>query len=191
MSLSEDKILFDRIKNGRDTDAYDKLFRRWYPSLVAYACNFVDDPDAENAVQDVMLTLWEKASGINIKESVSSYLFTCVKFKCLNLIGRGQVKEKVVSAIRMSIMDSTMDTDFYTIKELSVKLQSALCELSDVQRQAFEMNRFDNKTYEEIAREQGVSVKTVEYRISQAIKKLRETLKDYLPLLALLLAIPH
>ena len=45
------------------------------------------------------------------------------------------------------------------------------------------MHRFKDMTYKEIANELGVSVQTVNYRISQALKILCVELKDYLPLL--------
>ena len=46
------------------------------------------------------------------------------------------------------------------------------------------MNRFENRTYKEIAEELGISAKTVDYRIQQSLKILRVKLKDYLPLVA-------
>ena len=49
------------------------------------------------------------------------------------------------------------------------------------------MHRFDNKSYKEIAEILQVSQKTVDYRIQQALKQLRIMLKDYLPLILLLL----
>ena len=50
-------------------------------------------------------------------------------------------------------------------------------------RETFAMSRFGEKTNVQIAEKLGISVKTVEYRISQALKILRFKLKDYLPLL--------
>ena len=50
------------------------------------------------------------------------------------------------------------------------------------------MSRFEGKSYEQIAREMGVSVKTVEYRISQALRKLEISLTDYLPVFSGLIA---
>lgn len=49
------------------------------------------------------------------------------------------------------------------------------------------MSRFEGKTYREIAKLQNVSIKTVEYRISQVLRKLETDLSDYLPLFAGLL----
>ena len=53
----------------------------------------------------------------------------------------------------------------------------------DEYRKAFEMNRFEEMTYNEIAERSGVSPKSIAYRISQALKILRTKLKDYIPLL--------
>ena len=54
----------------------------------------------------------------------------------------------------------------------------AIRELPDEYRKAFEMNRFEEMTYNEIAERTGVSPKTIAYRISQALKILRTELKD-------------
>ncbi len=49
------------------------------------------------------------------------------------------------------------------------------------------MHRFQDKSYKDIASELNVSAKTVDYRIQQALKLLREDLKEYLPVAATLL----
>ena len=43
------------------------------------------------------------------------------------------------------------------------------------------MSRFENKKSREIAEELGISVNTVKYHLKNAIKTLRERLKDHLP----------
>lgn len=73
--------------------------------------------------------------------------------------------------------------DFYIVKELESRIQAAVAQLPDTYRQAFEMNRYEKKTYNEIAVLLDISPKTVDYRIQQALKILRTTLKDYLPLI--------
>ena len=65
----------------------------------------------------------------------------------------------------------------------SEKIEKAILNLPESYRIAFEMHRFQNKTYQENAEELNISSKTVDYRIQQALKQLRKELKDYLPLL--------
>ena len=49
------------------------------------------------------------------------------------------------------------------------------------------MNRFQGKSYKEIADTLGLSPKTVDYRIQQALKRLRIALRDFLPILSSIL----
>ena len=79
------------------------------------------------------------------------------------------------------------DTDFYQFEELQKRIKEAVDALPPAYREAFVMHRFDNKSYKEIAEVLQVSPKTVDYRIQQALKQLRIKLKDYLPLILLLL----
>lgn len=76
--------------------------------------------------------------------------------------------------------------DFYTLGELETRLRQALEKLSSDVREVFEMNRFNGLTYREIATRLELSPKTIEARMSKALKTLRHELKDYYPLLLLL-----
>jgi RNA polymerase sigma-70 factor (ECF subfamily) len=93
-----------------------------------------------------------------------------------------------MSDLRLSIIDNAADWNRYQFDELMILLRKSLSELPEEQRICFEMNRFQDKTYREIARELGISEKTVEYRISQVLKKLQVDLADYLPLLPILVS---
>lgn len=72
---------------------------------------------------------------------------------------------------------------FLYYRRINTKIEKAILNLPESYRVAFEMHRFQNKTYQEIAEELNISSKTVDYRIQQALKQLRKELKDYLPLL--------
>lgn len=58
--------------------------------------------------------------------------------------------------------------------------------MPETYRVAFEMSRYQDMTYKEIAEELDVSAKVVDYRIQQALKILRTELKDYLPLITVI-----
>ena len=72
----------------------------------------------------------------------------------------------------------------YIAEELMTKIERTVAQLPETYRVAFEMSRYQDKTYKEIAQELNVSTKIVDYRIQQALKILRTELKDYLPLIA-------
>ena len=177
--MTDDNHLFSLVRVG-DRNAFDKVFRHWYAPLVYYAFQFVPREDAENVVQDVMFALWKNALVIELRGSLATYLYTSVKNRCLNVIDRKELHERYNSSVRASVMDAVSDRELYSVRELGERLSKALEDLTPEQRSAFEKSRYEGLKYEQIASEEGVSVKTVEYRISQALKKLRLALADYL-----------
>ena len=184
----EDKELWERISKDSDRKAYDILYLRYFATLVGYGDLFVTHPEAEDIVQKVLLSIWEKRFSLQIKGTVSSYLFIATRNSCLDLLKHDNVHQRAMSDLRLSIIDHAADWNRYQFDELIILLRKSLSELPEEQRICFEMNRFQDKTYREIARELDISVKTVEYRISQVLKKLQVDLADYLPLLPILVS---
>lgn len=183
-----DEILFQKVQTG-DMKAFDMLFMRYYPLLCAYAKRFVDFDDGQEIVQDVMVWLWENRAMQVIESSPKNYLFKAVKNRCLTLINRNELKQRIVDTISVNMQAQYEDPDFYVVEELARNIETALARLPESYREAFEMNRFQHMTYSEIAEKLDVSSKTVDYRIQQALKILRTELKDYLPVLMALVKI--
>ena len=65
--------------------------------------------------------------------------------------------------------------------------EKTLAEFPEQTRKVFEMSRIEYMSNKEIAEALGITVKGVDYHISKAIKKLKISLKDYLPALLFLL----
>jgi RNA polymerase sigma factor (sigma-70 family) len=62
-------------------------------------------------------------------------------------------------------------------QELTI-VRAALAELSPKCREVFVLNRFEHRTYAEIARELGLSVSMIEKYVSQALAHLRKRLAE-------------
>lgn len=183
---TEDERLFESLQQG-NKKAFDTFFLRYYPVLCAYATQFVGMNDAEEIIQDMMVGIWIRRKDIVIDSSLNGYLFRTVKNKCFNHIEKCRLHEQVHTLIASNWQSQFEDPDFYVVEELTQKIEEALAKLPETYRIAFVMNRIDGKTYNEIATILGVSSKTVDYRIQQALKNLRIELKDYLPLLLMLI----
>jgi RNA polymerase sigma-70 factor (ECF subfamily) len=182
---NDDLKLFELIREGNEK-AFDTVFLKYYPGLCAYARQFVDFADGEEVVQDVLLWFWENRCRQVFESSLKNYLFKAVKNRCITLINRNELKRTVISRIQDDLQNVYDDPDFYVADELMKKIESALKELPETYREAFELNRFHNMSYKKIAARLNLSPKTVDYRIQQALKILRVKLKDYLPILLFL-----
>ncbi|MDD3507641.1 MAG: RNA polymerase sigma-70 factor [Parabacteroides sp.] len=184
-SRNTDEELYQLIQKGVEK-AFDTFFLRHYPALCSYANQFVEREDAEEIAQEIMIWFWENRTMPVWETSLISYLFKAVKNRCLTLINRNDLKQRILQTLYEGDDHLFDDPDFYVVEELSQKIQSALEALPSNYREAFEMNRFQKLTYKEIASQLNVSSKTVDYRIQQALKQLRIDLKDYLPLILFL-----
>ncbi len=177
-----DQETLSGLKSGKEK-AFDTIYKLYYGRLCAFASQYVPETECEEIVQDVMMWLWENRQTIANEIMLQSLLFTIVKNKCLNSISHQRIKQRVHEKLYQKFITQFEDPDFYAPGELMEKLDQAIKNLPEDYRKAFEMNRFDDMTYKEIANKFEISEKTIAYRISQALKILRIELKDYLPFL--------
>ena len=183
---SDNDFLLSAVQRG-DQKAFDTLFRRYYPMLCAYGHRFVELEDAEEIVEDSLLWIWENRETLVIESSLNSYLFKMVYRRALNKLAHIDATQRADSRFYEEMKEMLQDTDYYQIEELAKRIEDAVAALPESYREAFVMHRFRDMSYKEIAETLGVSPKTIDYRIQQALKQLRVDLKDYLPLLLPLL----
>ena len=185
LSLTSNKpVHLDKLQDSIQTEQeFERLFKAYFKALHAYAFTLLkDDMAAEEVVQHVFLKLWERRQTL-LQESLKSYLYKCVYNDSLNHIRHLKVRNKFEEyATRQNAMEA--DAAQQTIaKELEKKLKEALNELPQQCRTVFQMSRFDQLKYQEIADVLGISRKTVEVHMGKALKSLRLKLVDFLPVL--------
>ena len=164
--MQDNRTVVGLLRAG-DEKCFDALFRRYYKPLCTYATRFVTPARAEELVQDTLMWVWENRTSLLPEMPLKSLLFTIVKNKAIN-----------------HMFD---DPDFYLEGELVERLTAALRKMPPEFQQTFRMHRLEGRTHKEIAAALGVSPQTVNYRIGQTVRLLREELKEYWPLVVLLL----
>jgi len=168
------------IKNF-DSKAFEAVYHRYYKSLCAFAVRYTADyEESEDIVQSVMLWLWENRMTIQPDRSIPSLLFTIVKNRCLNCIEHGKIKARVHEELYTNLSENHYIPNYCIEEETMKRIYKAIGELPKDYRNAFVLNRFHDYTYARIASLMNVSPKTIAYRISQALKLLRISLKEYM-----------
>jgi RNA polymerase sigma-70 factor (ECF subfamily) len=81
---------------------------------------------------------------------------------------------------------SRMGSDYLEFNELKEKIDLAIKNLPEHCRIVFEMSRFEELKNREIAEKLGITQKTVEAHLTKALKILRNELKEYLPVIAVI-----
>lgn len=192
---STEALLVRQLKNGVDA-AYKYLYDQHYQILCHVAAQYVkDDFLAETIVGDVIFHLWEVRETIEINTSVRSYLMTCVRNRCIDYLKSQYHKREVAhsdTGLRdFPVLQYVKDDDYplgkLLEKELEDEIMNAINRLPDECRRVFNMSRFENRKYEEIAQELKISVNTVKYHIKHALALLHEDLGKYLTMAMMIL----
>lgn len=186
VQLSDSDIV-RAIRQGQES-AFEQLFRTYYERLCRYADTLLKDADeAEEMVQTVFLTIWEKRADLDITTSFKSYLYRAVHNHCLNRIkhyGVRQNHREYSLYVQADGYDSV--TEAIQASELEERIERAVSKLPEQCQVVFRMSRFEEMKYQEIADQLGLSVKTIENQIGKALRIMRQELADYLPLIIVL-----
>jgi RNA polymerase sigma-70 factor (ECF subfamily) len=175
----------------RDEAAFEQAFKDNYKSLHAYAFTMLrDHAVAEEMVQNVFYKLWDRSESLSITGSVRAYLYRAVHNESLNYLKHLKVRSEHQLYVSHRMNEGTDSASKkIQLKELEEKLQKALNDLPEQCRTIFQMSRFEELRYREIADQLNISVKTVENQMGKALKILRTKLVDFLPLLILLITL--
>lgn len=151
---------------------FDSYFRKLYLPLGMFALRIVGDADtAEDLVADSFSKVWQKIrEGLEI-DNFKSYIYQSVRNECLSYLRNK--KETVGLENIMEINHETIDTS-----ERDAKIWKAIDGLPEKCRQVFLLSKRDGLSNEEIAKEMGISIKTVKNQMTKAFSRLREALSS-------------
>jgi RNA polymerase sigma-70 factor, ECF subfamily len=177
--MDKDLQLFNEIKGG-NKKVFEQLFKAYYAPLCLFSKQFLKDHDeCEEVVQNLFLKIWEKRESIEIVTSVRSYLFGSVRNSCLNWLKHRKIQQEYQKVVeRYEATEDTYGSYFLEVGLLE-KIEKAISSLPERRREIFLLNREKGMKYREIAESLGLSVKTIETQMGQALKTLREALALY------------
>jgi RNA polymerase sigma-70 factor (ECF subfamily) len=173
---TSDRDTFEEIKKDNE-HALASLFEKHYVPLCRYAYTYLkDEAESENLIQEVFINIWNKRSEINIRTSVSSYLYRSAKNSAINFLTKNSrhQTESIDNLKGLEISNEDSEIDENEFSEMERKLSEALKSLPDKCKKIFIMSRVESLKYREIAEQLNISIKTVETQMSVAIKKIKE-----------------
>ena len=148
---------------------------------------YINDFEAsKDVVHEVFAAFWQKFDKLPADTQYKSYLFTAVRNKSFNYL---RDKKKHLNIVDAELQMAPESDDSLETQELAREIDYALNLLPERCREVFELSRFEDMKYAQIAEHLDISIKTVESQMSKALRLLREHLQDYLVLLIILFGI--
>lgn len=180
--MEQDTVLKQGIKRG-DKQLFSSLFQMYYKDLVLYAGRYIPrQTTCEDIVQTVFTKLWSDRGVIEIDGTLRTYMLRSVINLCIDEIRHNRTIEQYQEYF-LNIKEEASIEQTFLYSELSEHLNKALEQLPGGLRQVFVMSRMKGMKYGEIAEKLNVSVRTVEVRMSQALSKIRISLKEFISLI--------
>jgi RNA polymerase sigma-70 factor (ECF subfamily) len=187
-----DRQWVDGIHRGNEV-AFRDAFLHYQPWLVsiAYAL-LVSDADAQEIVQEVMLSLWTKRATFSVRQSLVSYLYAAVRKKAISALRRRRVERIWIARVLRSrgtfgpgpIPDNPdclpVESEL-AVGELQAAIARAIAKLPLRRRETLILHRVGHTTNAQIAELMGVSIRTVDTQLHQAYATLRKELAPWLP----------
>jgi len=188
MDFSDDKTLLNSIKSG-DNQAFEYLFKVYYPRLHRYAIRFLKDEDiAHDIIQECFMHLWEKRATLSAI-SIASLLFAMVRNSCLNyikhlsIVEKYQIDTKAEGEERLYYTDFFLDAEHKLLyDELQEQIKIVMDSLSPRSKEIFIMSRFKGLKNREIAEILNISTTAVEKQISKTLRCFSDHFKNKYPL---------
>ena len=172
-----------------DESTFESVYKHFLKPLHVYAIAILKDEDrAEGMVQNVFLKLWDKKERLSFSGSLQAYLYGAVYHECLNYLRHEKVKIKHQQHVVYTMGNNAEESGKMELLDLREKLADALNELPEKCRTIFQLSRFEELKYQEIADRLQISIKTVEAQMGKALKILRIKLVDFLPLIIWLIS---
>lgn len=175
--LTDDDLL-TFLRSG-DEGAFTEIYNRYWKKTLSVATlkSGGNMTDAEEIVQDIFTSLWNRRSELSITTSLEIYLAASVKYRVIKNLAKREVRRRFENQNPALFSDADYTTqNWLDFEELQDRLQTLVASLPEKCRLVYRLSREDGYSQKEIATEMGISEKTVEAHLGKALRVLRSGL---------------
>ena len=160
-----------------DKESYSEAYIFYYKKLYNYGRKITDDiPMIEDSINEVFIVIWTNRQTLHKIVSPQAYIFSSFRNNIFHKI-------KSAKAIRLSEEEQQTELQFAidsiiiereTDTDVKARIEKALQQLTDRQREAIFLRFYEGLSYIEIARVMSISVKATYKIMARALSQLKE-----------------
>ena len=175
MDRQSDELILSSLQQGSYA-AFDALYMRYAPHVEAFAyCLLKNKGEAEDLAHDIFLKIWENRESIGHIKSFRSYLFKTTRNAVFDIFEHKVVQTRYEQ--RQMNVEDIFSEDIYAkvaTEDLLMIINMAVEQMPEQRQKVFRLSRYEGLSYQEIAQQLGITVKTVEYHIRTALAELKK-----------------
>jgi RNA polymerase sigma-70 factor (ECF subfamily) len=168
------------VARHRDKAAFAQIFQHYAPRVKSYLMRQgADDGQAEEVVQETMLSVWRKAAMFDpAKASAGTWIFTIARNLRIDAIRKGRRPEFDPSDPAFVPDPEQAPDENLQADEMRTRVRDALEELSEEQATVVRLSFFEDKAHGEIAKQLALPLGTVKSRLRLAMRRIRVALGE-------------
>ncbi|MFZ6011273.1 MAG: RNA polymerase sigma factor [Bacteroidota bacterium] len=188
-SIHSDEKLLEAIRHS-DEEAFSELFHRhWQKLFAAVHARVRSKVIAEEIVQELFVTLWDKRK-TQLITNLPHYLLVSAKHRVINHIRSQVVQQKYWDYYKKFIPQREEVTEkAVSYQELMSAIEKGMERLPEKSKKVFQLNRIEGRSISEVANLLKLSEKAIEYHLTRSLKELRLYLKDFILSIFVLLSL--
>jgi len=177
MLFHEEELLLS-VKRG-DASAFATLYKRYRPQLLTEAYQKIrNQQEAEDIVQEIFASLWQRRRELAINSSLKHYLYRAVHLQYAYKCRRNEVARRFVSHTYYTSPESAVPRNLEN-KELGQQIREAAQHVSaPACRKVFELLYLQDWSHKEIAQDMNIQPQVVKNQVSRALKVVRTRLRE-------------
>lgn len=177
-ACSDEHELLRLFKTG-DQKTFTVFYDRYSPSLFQRILQLVGVQSiAEELLQEIFVTLWEKRETISIEQNFAAYLHRIAVNKAIDFFRRLKrdrlLYQRVLqtsAALYSHVEEQVVSAETATI------FQAAIDKLPPQRKQVFHLCKMEGRSYQEVSHLLGISTSTINDHIVKATRLLRDCLR--------------
>ncbi len=179
--FSQQTVWMVAIRDTRDRSAFSELFDFFAPRLKGFIMRSgTSGHQAEEIVQDVMLTVWRKAAMFDPhRAQVSAWIYQIARNRQIDVARKDN--RPMPEELRQESGSEPDVSQILSLEQEAKRLKKALVELKPEQRDVLEKAYLGELTHQEISIQTGLPLGTIKSRIRLGLERLRHELKDLNP----------
>jgi RNA polymerase sigma-70 factor (ECF subfamily) len=163
----------EAMRNG-SKQAFEEIYRKYHRMLYSIALRYLSSTeDAEDAVTDVFVHLWEMRRVMVVETNLRNYLYTMMKNYILNRLRKSKPVFLSIDCDEVHQKEEASLEEFLDRKEMEDRLYSAINSLPEQKRKICLLKMDGNLTNEDIAKRMNISLNTVKTHYLQSLRMLR------------------
>jgi RNA polymerase sigma-70 factor (ECF subfamily) len=176
-----DETLVKQALNGKKS-AWVTLVKRYEKNLYNYTLRMVSNPaDAMDLMQDVFVAVFRNLSTFRGESPFKGWMFKIAHYRCIEFYRRKKPTQSLDDVPEQFDESTDECPEYHAVSgQQSTALHKAMKTLPVNQKLVVELKFFQHCTFDDIAKQLGISVNTVKSRLYSGLDKLKDHLEfDY------------